>query len=137
MDVPNATVMMIESSDRFGLAQLYQFRGRVGRGSHQSYCFLMTDSDAKTTNERLKALVAAKNGFELAEYDLHLRGPGEFLGESQTGLPDVAMESLRNPALVDETRAAAEELSKTDPALKKNPALAKKLTEFRKRIHRE
>jgi ATP-dependent DNA helicase RecG len=137
VDVPNAAMMMIESSDRFGLAQLYQFRGRVGRGEHQSYCFLMTESDAKAENERLKALVAAKNGFELAEYDLKLRGPGEFLGESQTGLPDIAMESLRNPKLVEESRSAAKAILETDPTLKKFPKLAEKAEGFKKKIHLE
>jgi ATP-dependent DNA helicase RecG len=137
VDVPNAVIIMIESSDRFGLAQLYQFRGRVGRGEHQSYCFLMTETDAKTANERLKALVAAKNGFDLAEYDLALRGPGEFMGESQTGLPDVAMSSLKNPELVEETRCAAEEILAADPGFKKHPLLVAKLQEFHTRIHPE
>ncbi len=137
VDVPNASIMIIEDSDRFGLAQLYQFRGRVGRGEHQSYCFLMTASDKKTENERLKALVAAKNGFELAEHDLRLRGPGEFLGESQTGLPDIAMESLRNPVLVEESRMAAKELLAADPALKKYPLLASRVEGFAKKIHLE
>ncbi len=137
VDVPNAAMILIESSDRFGLAQLYQFRGRVGRGEHQSYCFLMTDSDTKAQNERLTALVAAKNGFELAEYDLKLRGPGEFLGDSQTGLPDIAMESLRNPTLVQESRTAAKSVLDADPTLKQFPTLASKVEGFKKRIHLE
>ncbi len=137
VDIQNAVIMLIESSDRFGLAQLYQFRGRVGRGEHKSYCFLMTESDLQTANARLKALVAAKNGFELAEYDLKLRGPGEFLGESQTGLPDIAMESLTNQALVEESRATAKSILEKDPALKKHPVLAKRLAAFSKKVHLE
>src|SRR6185295_5360977 len=97
VDVPNATIMMIEGAERFGLAQLYQFRGRVGRGEHQSYCLLMADSKGDMANARLKAILEAKNGFELAEKDLALRGPGQFFGDVQTGLPDVAMEALKDP----------------------------------------
>ncbi|MEK7114513.1 MAG: ATP-dependent DNA helicase RecG, partial [Patescibacteria group bacterium] len=108
VDVPNATIMMIEGSDRFGLAQLYQFRGRVGRGEYQSFCFLFTDSSSQTTRQRLYSLIEAKNGFELAEKDLAIRGPGEFLGESQTGIPDLAMKAVQNPELVKAGREAAE-----------------------------
>ena len=100
VDMPNASIMMIEGADRFGLAQLYQFRGRVGRGEHQSYCFLMADSKAEAANARLHAILEAKNGFELAEKDLALRGPGQFFGDVQTGIPDIAMEALRDPELV-------------------------------------
>ncbi|MCX6702817.1 MAG: ATP-dependent DNA helicase RecG, partial [Candidatus Wolfebacteria bacterium] len=110
VDVPNATIMMIEGADRFGLAQLYQFRGRVGRGEHQSFCLLFADSPAETVRERLDSLIEAKNGFELAEKDLELRGPGEFLGDSQTGMPDLAMKAVQNPELVKKARAAAEKI---------------------------
>ncbi len=137
VDVPNATIMMIEGADRFGLAQLYQFRGRVGRGEHQSYCFLMADSQAAIANARLKAILEAKNGFELAEKDLALRGPGQFFGNVQTGLPDIAMEALRDPELVKSSREAAARALATDPQLKKNPVLRKKLEEFRARVHQE
>ncbi len=137
VDVPNATIMMIEGSDRFGLAQLYQFRGRVGRGAHQSFCFLFTDSSAKTTQARLKAILEAKNGFELAEKDLEIRGPGEFLGQKQTGIPDIAMAGLQDIELIKSSRAAAVKIVQTDPLLKKNPALRVKLEEFKKRLHTE
>ncbi|MDP3956679.1 MAG: GxxExxY protein, partial [bacterium] len=110
IDVPNAIVILIEGAERFGLAQLYQFRGRVGRGEHQSFCLLFTDSSSKTTGERLEALITAKNGFELAERDLAIRGPGEFLGTSQTGLPDIAMRALQNMTLIQEGRVAAEKI---------------------------
>jgi ATP-dependent DNA helicase RecG len=137
VDVPNASIMMIEGADRFGLAQLYQFRGRVGRGEYQSYCFLMADSQAAAANARLKAILEAKNGFELAEKDLALRGPGQFFGNVQTGLPDIAMEALRDPELVKNSREAAIRAVTADPGFKKNPALRKKVEEFRARLHQE
>ncbi len=137
VDVANATIMMIESADRFGLAQLYQFRGRVGRGEHQSFCLLFTDSSAKTTYKRLYSLLEAKNGFELAEMDLTIRGPGEFLGQSQTGRPDLAMKAIKNPELVKASRQSAETILKTDPELKNYPLLKDKLETFQKEIHLE
>ena len=129
--------MMIEGSDRFGLAQLYQFRGRVGRGKHQSFCFLFTDSSSQTTRKRLRSLIEAKNGFELAEKDLAIRGPGEFLGESQTGIPDLAMKAVQNPELVKAGREAAEMILKKDPELKNYPLLKKRLDSFEKKVHLE
>lgn len=137
VDVPNASIMMIEGTDRFGLAQLYQFRGRVGRGEYQSYCFLMADSDAKAASARLKAIIEAKNGFELAERDLALRGPGQFFGEVQTGLPDVAMSALQDPELVKASREAAIALIQSDPSLRMYPPLKAKIGEFQKKIHPE
>lgn len=137
VDIPNATVMMIEGAERFGLAQLYQLRGRVGRGKHQSYCFLLTDSSSKSTQNRLKAIIEAKNGLELAEKDLKTRGPGEFLGEAQTGFPDVAMQALQNIKLVKASREAALRIIQKDPTLKNYPLLQKKLEEFKKEIHLE
>ncbi|HUX36144.1 MAG TPA: ATP-dependent DNA helicase RecG [Candidatus Paceibacterota bacterium] len=137
VDIPNATIMMIEGADRFGLAQLYQFRGRVGRGEHQSFCFLFTDSDSKTVGDRLKAIIEAKNGFELAEKDLKLRGPGEFIGQKQTGLPDNAMSALQNFELIKSSREAAVKILEKDKDLKNHPLLAEKLAEFEKNIHLE
>lgn len=137
IDVPNATVMMIEGADRFGLAQLYQFRGRVGRGSWQSYCLLFTDSPAKATHKRLKAIVEAKNGFELAEKDLEIRGPGEFYGVRQSGLPNLVMAKFTDAELIKECREAAKRILKEDPDLKKYPLLKSKLKEFSSKAHLE
>jgi len=137
VDIPNASVMMIEGADRFGLAQLYQFRGRIGRGEHESFCFLMTDMKGEKTQARLRAILKAKNGFELAEEDLKLRGPGQFFGEAQTGLPDVAMEALRDPELVKASREAAVETLRADPRLTESPSLKARLAAFTKTLHRE
>ncbi len=137
IDVPNATIMMVEGAERFGLAQLYQFRGRVGRGAHQSYCLLFTDSSSESTARRLRALLTAKNGFALAEEDLKLRGPGEFLGDKQTGLPDIAMTALQNMELLRGARRAAEATLNADAELASFPLLREKLAEFERRIHLE
>ena len=134
VDVPNASIMMIEGADRFGLAQLYQFRGRVGRSEHQSFCLLFTDSDSTSTQYRLDSLLTAKNGFELAEKDLQLRGPGQFLGKEQTGLPDIAMDALKNIELVKAAKASAEEMLSNDPDFSKNPLLAERFKQFHEKI---
>ncbi|MEK7149374.1 MAG: ATP-dependent DNA helicase RecG [Patescibacteria group bacterium] len=137
VDIPNATIMIIESSERFGLAQLYQFRGRVGRGEHQSFCFLFTELKSQNVLKRLRSLINAKSGFELAEKDLEFRGPGEFLGQLQTGIPDLAMRSLQNPEIVKEAREAAVLIIQKDPNLKNYPQLLKKLKDFQQQIHME
>ncbi|HEY4496956.1 MAG TPA: ATP-dependent DNA helicase RecG [Candidatus Paceibacterota bacterium] len=137
IDVPNATIMMIEGADRFGLAQLYQLRGRVGRGEHQSFCFLFTESHSEQTHARLKSIAEAKNGLELAKIDLALRGPGELLGKDQAGMPDIAMSSLQNPRLIKETRDAAIDLLKHDPEFEKHQKLIKKIEIFEEKIHLE
>jgi len=134
IDVPQATVMIIEGADRFGLAQLHQFRGRIGRGTAQSYCFLFTDSVAKKTYQRLKAVLKAKDGFELAEKDLKIRGPGDFSGTRQWGLPDLAMASLNDLELIQKSRLAASIVLENNLF---NPTLEKKLKEFQKIIHLE
>jgi len=134
IDIPNATVMMIEGADRFGLAQLHQFRGRVGRGSNQSYCFLLTDSKSKTTIQRINAMVKYDSGFKLSEIDLKLRGPGDFSGVRQWGIPDFVMSSLNNMELIKETREAAENII---PFLNKHPILEKRLQSFEEKIHLE
>ncbi len=137
VDIPNATVMMIEGAERFGLAQLHQFRGRVGRSNWQSYCFLFTDSPSRKTRQRLKALVMCENGFDLAEKDLEIRGPGDFSGLRQWGMPDLAMASLNNLPLIEKTRESAKIILEEDPNLKKYPALREKLKSFHQRIHLE
>ncbi|MBZ9578053.1 ATP-dependent DNA helicase RecG [Patescibacteria group bacterium] len=137
IDVPNATVMMIEGAERFGLAQLHQFRGRVGRAGYQSYCLLFTDSPAKKTHQRLKALITSEDGFALAEKDLEIRGPGDFSGTRQWGIPDLMMNSLKDISLVEKTRESAKQILLEDPQLKKYPFLQDKLSRFRQRIHLE
>ncbi len=137
IDIQGATVMMIEGAERFGLAQLYQFRGRVGRANVQSYCFLFTDSPARKTRQRLEAIVKTENGFELAQKDLEIRGPGSLSGVKQWGIPDLAMENLKNLPLVEKTRQAAQELLAEDPDLKKYSPLKERLKKFKKRIHLE
>lgn len=107
VDVPNATVMMIEGAERFGLAQMHQFRGRVGRSEKQSYCFIFPNSYSENSRRRLKALREAKSGFELAEYDLEFRGAGELTGKNQWGVSDIGMEALKNLKMVEAARTEA------------------------------
>ena len=129
IDVPNATVMMIESADRFGLSQLHQFRGRVGRGQEQSYCMLLAQNPSEIGRERLDLIEKIQDGFELAEEDLRLRGPGEFFGTRQSGLPDLRMAKLSDVALLELARSEAIRLFQTDPSLEKTEhhLLAKEL----------
>ena len=137
VDVPRATIMMIEGAERFGLSQLHQFRGRVGRSDMQSYCFLFTTDPSMLNRKRLKALVESNNGFELAEKDLEIRGPGSLYGTVQSGIPDMAMQGLSNVFLVEKTRAAAKEILEKDPELKNYPQLKERLKQFQTRIHFE
>lgn len=104
---PNATIMCIEAAERFGLSQLHQFRGRVGRGNHQSYCYLFTTKAYK--NDRLRAMEKTNDGFELAEIDLELRGPGEVYGVRQSGVPDMKFADLKDVDLIAEIREDIEE----------------------------
>ncbi|MDQ7029660.1 MAG: ATP-dependent DNA helicase RecG [Ardenticatenia bacterium] len=118
IDVPNATVMLIESANRFGLAQLHQFRGRVGRGAHESYCLLLADETLSPEGEeRLHILVETHDGFRLAEEDLRLRGPGEFLGTRQSGVPDLRVARLGDTRTLDLARRAAQMVLEQDPDL--------------------
>jgi len=117
VDIPNATVMLIEGADRFGLAQLHQFRGRVGRGQHQSYCLLLAETPSAEAKERLSLLERIRNGFALAEEDLRLRGPGEFFGTRQSGLPDLKMAKLSDVELLELARREAIRLFEADPYL--------------------
>ena len=137
VDVPNASVMMIEGSEKFGLAQLHQFRGRVGRSDFQSYCFLFVDTPGIVYNRRLRALITCDNGFELAEKDLAIRGPGDFTGQRQWGIPDLAMASLTDTILVSKARNEAKEILQKDPELKKFPFLRERLAGFRQKLHLE
>jgi ATP-dependent DNA helicase RecG len=123
VDVPNATVMMIEGAERFGLAQLHQFRGRVGRGATQSYCLLLSDDPSEPTLERLNLLTRIRNGFRLAEEDMRIRGMGELMGPRQHGMSDVAMQALEQPQLLSEVREEAERILKADPGFTDHPAL--------------
>ncbi|MDD5146741.1 MAG: ATP-dependent DNA helicase RecG [Candidatus Pacebacteria bacterium] len=137
VDIPQATVMMIEGAERFGLAQLHQFRGRVGRSDLQSYCLLFTDSPAKTTRQRMRAMMEAKNGFELAEKDLEIRGPGSLFGSKQWGIPDLAMEQLKHLPFVEMVREVAKETLQYSPQLKKFPLLAERVKRFEQKVHLE
>ncbi len=134
VDVPNATVMIIENAERFGLSQLHQFRGRIGRGEHQSYCFLFS---RYTQSKRLRAMAQYTDGFKLAEIDLRLRGPGEFLGTQQSGLPDGAMKNIANTKLVTLARTYAKKTLQKSPTLKKYPPLKKELERFYTQVHME
>jgi ATP-dependent DNA helicase RecG len=118
VDVPNATVMLIEGADRFGLAQLHQLRGRVGRGAEQSYCLLIPTRDDAAENERLQAMARTNSGFELADLDLKTRGPGEFLGTRQAGFASsMKMANITDIALIEKARAQAQALFERDPDL--------------------
>lgn len=117
VDVPNATVMLIEGANRFGLAQLHQFRGRVGRGEHQSYCLLIADTETAVAEQRLSALETTNDGFVLAEKDLEIRGPGEFFGRRQSGLPELKMASLLDMDMLELAQKEARALYQADPDL--------------------
>jgi ATP-dependent DNA helicase RecG len=127
VNVPNATLIMIEGAERFGLSQLHQLRGRVVRSNHQAYCFVCPETRGEKTMERLKALTKAKNGFELAEMDLLQRGPGELSGRQQWGISDIGMEALKNLKLVEAARQEALALVKKDEHLASYPLLSQAL----------
>jgi ATP-dependent DNA helicase RecG len=137
VNVENATVILIEGAERFGLAQLHQLRGRVIRSTHQAYCFVLPETAGPTTRERMKAFRDAKNGFELAEYDLAIRGAGELGGGRQWGISDIAMEALRNLKLVEAARTEARRLVGDDPALSGHPILALRSAALLARLHLE
>jgi ATP-dependent DNA helicase RecG len=119
VDVPNASVMLIEGANRFGLAQLHQLRGRVGRGSDKAYCILIPENEDAAENERLKVMTETNDGFVLAEKDLEQRGPGQFMGMAQAGFGDLRLASLTDARLIDKARRHAETLLDADPELSK------------------
>jgi ATP-dependent DNA helicase RecG len=132
VDIPNATVMLIEGADRFGLAQLHQLRGRVGRGAAQSYCLLVPGHDEAVENERLAAMAETNDGFVLAERDLQQRGPGEFLGTRQSGYAGLRMASLTDVHMIEKARFQAQALFERDADLQmpENQLLAEALKRF-------
>ncbi|MGB9726649.1 MAG: ATP-dependent DNA helicase RecG [Minisyncoccia bacterium] len=136
IDIPNATIMMIEGAEHFGLAQLHQFRGRVGRSHYQSYCFLFTENLSKASILRLRSLQKYDDGFKLAEIDLSLRGPGEFLGTKQSGLPDLVMRSLIKKELIEQVYEEVKSIIQTDSLLNKWPLLKEALKEFTEKARR-
>ena len=120
IDVPNATVMLIDGADRFGLSQLHQFRGRVGRGDHQGYCLLLADSPGGEARERLKLVERIQDGFELAEEDLRLRGPGDYMGTRQSGIPNLRVARITDHDILTLARQEANRILDADPALAKD-----------------
>ena len=131
VDVPNATVMVVEDADRFGLSQLHQLRGRVGRGRHKSYCILISDNRNEETRARLKVMTQTGDGFKIAEEDLRLRGPGDFFGQRQHGLPSLKVADLTcDMALLHEAQQAAADLLARDPELSGCPETARRLEEM-------
>jgi ATP-dependent DNA helicase RecG len=127
--------MLIEGAERFGLAQLHQFRGRVGRSEHQASCILLSDLEQGESVERLKMLVSSDDGLELAEYDLRQRGPGDFFGVRQSGLPELRVASFNDIGLVEQAREAAAGVLAVDPDLNRSEhsLLSQRLAEF---VHR-
>ncbi len=137
VNVPNATVIIIEGAERFGLAQLHQLRGRVIRSTHQAYCYIFADAKSDKTVARLKALKTAKNGFELAELDLTLRGAGELGGTKQWGITDLGMEAIKNIKMVEAARTEAVRLISEDPELRDYPLLKNKVKSKASEFHFE
>ena len=137
VNVPNATVILIEGAERFGLAQLHQLRGRVIRSNNQAYCFVLPEKLGPATKDRLKALATAKNGFELAEADLLNRGAGQFYGSKQWGISDITMEAIKNLKLVEAARKESARIIKEDPTLDNHPLLKQLLIGKAEKIHIE
>jgi len=132
VNIPNATVMMIEGAENFGLAQLHQFRGRVGRSDHQSYCFLFTDSDSRRVAERLKFFSSTTDGFKVAEYDLDMRGPGEVYGKMQSGMGELKFATMQDGELIKLAREVARGID-----FEKYSTLKERVEEWEKKVHLE
>lgn len=134
VDVPNATVMLIENADRFGLSQLHQLRGRVGRGKNKSYCILVSDNKSDSSRERLQVMKHTSNGFDIADYDLKSRGPGDFFGKRQHGLPDLKIaDMLEDTETLRQCRECALKMLESDPRLDGYPELCERINNmFRK-----
>jgi len=137
VNIPNSTVIAIEGAERFGLAQLHQFRGRVLRSTHQAYCYLFGAARGERAKERLKAIEKATSGFELAELDLKMRGPGELSGRKQWGISDLGMEAIRNIKMVEAARTEASRILDEDPRLKTYPLLSERVESSGKDVHLE
>lgn len=137
VNVPNATSIIIEGAERFGLAQLHQLRGRVMRSTHQASCYLFSDTKTESSLERLKALVHAKSGFELAEIDLRLRGTGDLAGSKQWGISDLAMEAIKNITMVEFARNEAKEIIENDPRLDNFPEIKERIAYDEYSLHLE
>ena len=133
IDIPNATVMLIDGADRFGLAQLHQFRGRVGRGEHPSQCLLLSDSPSANAHERIRILERTMDGFEIAEEDLRIRGAGEYMGTRQSGLNDLKVARLTDLDIMRMARQYANRLLEADPALAapQHAAIAERFERYR------
>jgi ATP-dependent DNA helicase RecG len=135
IDVANATVLLVENAERFGLAQLHQLRGRVGRGAEKSWCILLAGKDAEEKLDRLHILEQADDGFAIAEADLEIRGPGDLLGTAQTGLPPVRLAKLpRDLPLLEDARDQARQLVDSDPELTAHPTLRARLSYWEKQL---
>ncbi|MBU0661160.1 ATP-dependent DNA helicase RecG [Patescibacteria group bacterium] len=132
VNIPNASVMMIEGADRFGLAQLHQFRGRVGRGDHQSYCFVFTDSDSEKAMERLQLFESTSDGFALAEHDLAIRGPGDVYGLTQSGMMKLRYASMQDVEIIQQAREIAQDID-----LEQYPEMRKRVALFEEQVHLE
>ncbi|KKW22962.1 MAG: ATP-dependent DNA helicase RecG [Candidatus Kaiserbacteria bacterium GW2011_GWB1_52_6] len=137
INVPNATVMLIEGAERFGLAQLHQLRGRIMRSSHPPHCFLLPETAGEVAMKRLRALEKSDDGFKLAEADLENRGAGDLFGRQQWGVTDLGMEALKNPRLIAAARAEAQKLVAKDPSLSNYPALAQRVASAGQELHGE
>jgi len=138
IDMPNATVIMIEAAERFGLAQLHQLRGRVGRGNHPSWCLLASETENTDALQRLSALVQSQDGFKLAELDLSMRGPGRVYGTTQTGfLDELKIAKLTDTIILKQAKEAVARLLSVDPQLSRNSAVKARLTRFEQTVHFE